>query len=224
MEKIEKAVSYKNKVYRELKTAIISQKIKSGELLNERKLADELGISRTPVREALQMLVNDGWVIVEPWKGAYVSPINEKVLTEVFQVRLALESLAIEIIADSIDGRHLESLSNILKKQEKLKENYQADDFIKVDREFHMAIAHITENKILIDMLNNLSDMIRRIGVQAVQDVNRYIETLDEHTSILNALKKKNKGEAIKAIREHILITKDNVLKRFQETQSKVNL
>ena len=172
MEKIEKAVTYKDKVYREIKGAIIAQKIISGEVLNERKLAEELGISRTPVREALQMLVNDGWLSVEPWKGAYVNPITEKVLTEVFQVRLALENLAIELIVDKISDEELDTISEIIVKQEKLKENYQADEFIRVDREFHMVIAGITENKILIDMLNNLSDMIRRIGVQAVQDAN----------------------------------------------------
>lgn len=219
MEKIEKAVSYKEKVYKELKSAIIAQKIKAGEILNERKLAERLGISRTPVREALQMLVNDGWVIVEPWKGAYVSPITKKDLVEVFQVRLALETLAIELIVEKITEAELEVLSDILLKQEKLWENYQADAFIKVDREFHMVIAQITENKLLIDMLNNLSDMIRRIGVQAVEDVNRYMETLDEHTRILNALQERNKEKATNAMKEHILLTNDNISKRFQESQ-----
>ncbi|WZL74374.1 GntR family transcriptional regulator [Clostridiaceae bacterium 35-E11] len=219
MQKIEKAISYKEKVYKELKSAIIAQKIKPGELLNERKLAEELGISRTPVREALQMLVNDGWVIVEPWKGAYVNPITEKALTEVFQVRLALETLAIELIVDKITEEELEALSDVLLKQEKLREDYQADAFIKVDREFHMIIAQITDNKLLIDMLNNLSDTIRRIGVQAVKDVNRYMETLDEHTYILNALKERSKEKAINAMKEHILLTNDNISKRFQESQ-----
>jgi len=221
MEKIEKAVSYKDKVYKEIKSAIISQKIKSGEILNERKLAEELGISRTPVREALQMLVNDGWVIVEPWKGAYMNPITEKGLIEVFQVRLALEVLAIELIMDKISEQDIRTLTNILLKQEKLQENYQADEFIIVDREFHMVIAQMTDNKILIDVLNNLSDMIRRIGVQAVQDVNRFIETLDEHSHILIALKERNKEKAVEAMKEHILLTRENVFKRFEESQIK---
>jgi len=224
MEKIEKVVTYKDKVYKEIKAAIIAQKIKPCEILNERKLAEELGISRTPVREALQMLVNDGWVSVEPWKGAYVNPITEQVLTEVFQVRLALESLAMELIVEKISIEELDTISEILVKQEKLKENYQADEFIKVDREFHMVLAGITNNKILIDMLNNLSDMIRRIGVQAVQDVNRYMETLDEHYNILNALKEKNKAGSVYAMQQHILLTKENVFNRFKISQNQEDI
>ena len=139
-------------------------------------------------------------------------------------VRLALENLAIELIVDKISDEELDTISEIIVKQEKLKENYQADEFIRVDREFHMVIAGITENKILIDMLNNLSDMIRRIGVQAVQDANRYMETLDEHNNILNALKEKNKVKAVYAMQQHILLTKKNVFDRFKESQNKENI
>lgn len=219
MQKIEKAISYKEKVYKQLKTAIISQKIKPGEILNERKLADDLGISRTPIREALQMLVNDGWVVVEPWKGAFVNPLTEQDLIEVFQVRESLECLAIEIIAEIITDEQIALLSNIYDRQEEMAANDQANEFIELDRQFHMEIGNFTNNKILIGMLNNLSDMILRLGVQAVQDANRFNQTLGEHTAILEALKARDKKKALEAITMHILITKDNLYKRFKKTK-----
>ncbi|SKC86272.1 GntR family transcriptional regulator [Maledivibacter halophilus] len=219
MQKIEKAVSYKEKVYRELKTAIISQRIKAGEILNERKLAEKLGISRTPVREAIQQLANEKWVIIEPYRGAYVYELTEKDIIEVFQVRLALECLAIELIVNKISEEDIEKLKDIFRKQEKLKEKYKAEEFIEVDREFHTFIANHSENTILIDMLNELGDIIRRLGVQAVQDKKRFMETLDEHIAIIDALSMKDEAKAVEAMKYHITKTRDNIYNRYIENK-----
>lgn len=221
MQRIEKAVSYKEKVYKELKAGIISQRIKPGEILNERKLAQTLGISRTPVREAIQMLANEKWIIIEPYRGAYVYELTEKDIVEVFQVRLALECLAIELIVDKISKEDIVKLKSIFKKQEKLKEKYEAEAFIEADREFHTFIAKHSDNRVLIDMLNELGDVLRRLGVQAVQDKKRFIETLDEHTAILDALSMNNKDGAIDAMKHHITKTMDNIYNRYIKIKKK---
>ncbi len=224
MQKIEKAISYKEKVYRELKAAIICQKLKSGEILNERKLAEDLGISRTPIREALHMLANEKWVVIEPYRGAYVYELTEKDIIEIFQVRYALECLAIELIVDNISQKDTQRLIEIFEKQEELNNEYNAEEFINVDRNFHTLIVELSGNKVLMDMLNDLGDVVRRLGMQAVQDKKRFVETIDEHLAIINAIKSRDKNKAIEAMKLHIDKTKDNIYERYIELQNGIGM
>lgn len=213
--KLSKAVSYKEKVYNEIKSAIITQRLKPGEQLNERVLAEKLGISRTPVREALQMLEKEGWVRTEPWKGTYVLDITEQDIEEVFQLRMALETLVIDLIIQRISEEHIDKLEEFLQKQTEYCDESKADEFIKVDRDFHMYLAYLTGNKRLIQILNNLSDMMRRLGIRAIKTEERYIETLQEHASIIKGIKARNLSNARQAMMYHILRTKENVYKHW---------
>ncbi len=147
LNKLNKAVSYKMRVYEELKSAIINEKLKPGEVLNERKIAEELGISRTPVREAIQMLENEGWVNTEPWKGSYVVNITNQDVEEIFQLRRTLESLVIELIVPKIGELEINKIEELINKQSRYCKEYNAENFIYKDRDFHMYLVHLTNNK-----------------------------------------------------------------------------
>lgn len=211
LNKLEKATSYKEGVYNELKQAIIGQRLRPEEQLNERNLAEKLGISRTPVREALHMLEKEGWVITEPWKGTYVLDLTEEDIEEVFQLRMALEPLVIELITERLSKENLERLDELYAEQTKYQQCFDADAFISTDRHFHMYLTDLTKNKRLIQILNNLSDMMQRLGIQAVAHQARYQETLDEHARIIAELKKRNLIKARQAMIYHVLRTKEHV-------------
>ena len=95
---MERTIVYKEKVFEELKRAIISRTYQPGEILNERKLASEMDVSRTPVREAIQLLANEGWVKVIPWKGAVVQSVTLQDIEESMQLRMAIEPVVIDLV------------------------------------------------------------------------------------------------------------------------------
>lgn len=222
LRKLDRAVSYKEKVYEEIKSAIIAERLKPGQQLNERKLAEELGISRTPVREAIQMLESEGWVKTEPWKGTYVLDITEQDIEEVFQLRMSLETLVIELIIQKIDQKEINRLDEFVKQQVDYCKEYRADEFIRTDRDFHMYLADLTGNRRLIQILNNLSDMMRRLGIKAIKTQERYKETIEEHKNIVKGLKEKNLLKAKEAMMHHVLKTKENVYKHWKDAKNNV--
>lgn len=209
MRRVSKAVSYKEKAYEILKTSIITHKLKPGEQMNERVLAEKLGISRTPVREALQMLENEGWLKTEPWKGTFVSDITVQDIKEVFQLRIALEPMVVELAAENMENKEIEKLEQLLHKQKLFFEQKNAPDFLKTDMDFHMCLAQATGNQRLINILNNLNDMIIRLGMYAIQTYNRYIQTLKEHQRIIDALKIRDAVAAKDAMIYHVLTTEE---------------
>lgn len=211
LNQLEKAVSYKEKVYDELKSAIIALRLKPGEALNERSLADTLGISRTPVREALQRLENEGLVVTEPWKGTRVKEITAEDIEEVFQLRLALEPLAVELAIHNMsdgDDAVIEQLHN---EQRRHWENYDADEFIKADMKLHTFLVNLSGNKRLIQIIGNLIDSMRRLGISAIQTEERCRETMEEHSALIKALKERDLPQARQAMTYHVLRTRATV-------------
>ena len=92
-----------NIAYQKIKAAILNEMYEPNQILNERKLAEEFQISRTPVREALKILEGEGWVKIIPWKGAIVNQITQKEIDEIFQIRLIIEPAIIELLQNKID-------------------------------------------------------------------------------------------------------------------------
>lgn len=204
MEKIKRTSLYKEQVYREIKNAIISGTIAPGQKLNERKLAAGLGVSRTPLREALQMLANEEWVSIEPWRGVIVQPLNDKDIRDAYAMRLLLECKAIESIADTITEEMLLELGVLV---EKMKYNYENDlgaaAFTAVDLEFHTVIVKTTTNKLLIRWHANICDMMARLSVLKLGNKERFLVSMEEHEQILSALREHSKDKAVAGIKKH---------------------
>lgn len=210
---IEKQLSYKYKVYQKIKEDIITGVYSQGEVLNERKLAEAMGISRTPIREALQLLNRDGWIVDEVYKGAVVRTFDINYVMNVQKVRKALEILAIEDTINNISEQHINKLSNILLKQEQSLTDYNPTAFMKLDREFHEKIYSFSNNDVLLNLLKNINDIIRYFGIKVLMVPERSITTLMEHKAILDAIKKKDIESAKKAMENHMLMTSNAILK-----------
>ena len=203
-----------NIVYQKIKIAILNEMYEPNQILNERKLAEEFQISRTPVREALKILEGEGWVKIIPWKGAIVNKITQKEIDEIFQIRLIIEPAIIELLQNKIDYKKRAYLDKLYENQKRTKTK---KEFILADREFHMTFAEWTENLQLIEMVKGLNDRIYMVGHKAInsKDSKREEESLEEHYRIIQALKNNDIMMAKNFMIAHVIETKNNIIKNM---------
>ena len=210
---LEKQQPYKYKVYEVIKTGILTGEYKSGTVLNERKLSAELGISRTPVREALLMLEQDGWLQAETYKGTVVRKFDEKYFHEILEIRRTLEILAIRNAIPRITDKDISELEKIQQEQTEVLKEYEDNTFILIDRKFHKYIYQLSGNDELVHLLANYYDIFRFLGKRAVTgSKERQLTTLIEHQSILDALKRRDTDAAVEAMITHMQQTERNVI------------
>jgi len=197
------------KVYRILKTRIIKGNLKPGEKLLENKIAERLGVSRTPVREALRELRAEGFVETSPNRAIIVSTIAFDEILDLLQVRGVLEGLAANIAAKKINPKKIENFNKIINQMKHYTGNDLVSqksilDFTRLDIEFHDLILNICGNKWLIQMHNNLKNHIKRFRIRSFSVPGTFSKSLNEHCKILDALKKGDSELAEKLSRIHM--------------------
>ncbi|PNH19258.1 GntR family transcriptional regulator [Lachnospiraceae bacterium] len=191
-------------VFHTLRQAILKGELEPGERLMEIRLAKRLGVSRTPIREAIRKLELEGLVIMIPRKGAEVAGITEKNLRDVLEVRRSLEELAIELAVKRMDESGITRLEEA---RIGFREALNSNDMIRIaqaDERFHDAIYAGTDNEKLIQLLNNLRDQMYRYRLEYIKDTGKRQIIMDEHESILNAVKTRDVELGKRAMREHI--------------------
>ena len=213
---MEKTIVYKEKVFEELKRAIISRTYQPGEILNERKLASEMDVSRTPVREAIQLLSNEGGVKVIPWKGAVVQSVTLQDIEEAMQLRMAIEPVVIDLVIYKIGEKEISYLEKLFEEQMTLAQVGDAENFILQDQEFHLFLAELTGNQRLCQIMRQLRDIHLRIGVEAMQQSHRFPEIIEEHGNILECLKTNEILGARRAMLEHLLVTHRSMVRHIK--------
>lgn len=208
---VQKAQPYKYQVYDEIKRGILKGQYMPGDVLTERKLSDEMGISRTPIREAMQMLAHDGWLVMETYKGAVVREFDLEYVLEVLKIRKSLEILAVEDAVLNVTDQDLEELKEIARCQRDMLNHYDEYDYIEMDRKFHQKIYELSHNRTLQSLLNNFNDIISFFGIRALKQKERKITTMEEHQKILDAIKSRDAGAAVRAMEEHMSKTFINI-------------
>ncbi len=206
-------------VFNTLRQAILKGELKPGERLMEIQLAKRLGVSRTPVREAIRKLELEGLVLMIPRKGAEVAEITVKDLEDVLQVRTALEELAVKDACDNITDSQLQELKRA---NEEFGRALEGDNLIacgKADMEFHEIIYDATNNRRLIQILNNLREQMYRYRMEYLKDRNMYPALLKEHEAIREALNAHDRERAGMAIRTHIENQKESIINSLKEKE-----
>ena len=207
-------------VFNTLRQAILKGELKPGERLMEIQLANKLGVSRTPVREAIRKLELEGLVLMIPRKGAEVAEITRQDMEDGLEVRTALEELAVKDACDHITDAQLSELkkaSNEFKKA--LLEGKDLVTCADADMHFHDVILSATNNRRLIQMLNNLSEQMYRYRMEYLKDERTHKTLIEEHDAIRRALKKHDKVKAGAAIRVHIDNQKRSILESLTEKE-----
>lgn len=191
-------------VFNTLRQAILRGELKPGERLMEIQLANKLGVSRTPVREAIRKLELEGLVLMIPRKGAEVADISEKSLKDVLEVREALEELAARLACDKITK---EGINRLKKAAQDFRSALKSNDITQMaeaDVRFHDVICNATENQKLGQLLNNLREQMYRYRIEYLKDQQVYEKLLSEHEEIIRHIEKGEKDEAARVVSRHI--------------------
>lgn len=197
------------KPLRELVLEAIREAIKNGvlqplERLMEIQLAEELGVSRTPVREALRKLELEGFIVMVPRKGAYVSDLSMKDIADVFEIRAALEGLAGALAAERITEEELETMERLLVEKGEAINLNNIDKLVEVDTKFHEAMYQASRNDRLTAIISNLREQIQRFRLTSLSVPGRKQDSLIEHRGLLEAIQARDIQLARQLAQEHI--------------------
>lgn len=191
-------------VFKTLRKAVLQGDLKPGERLMEVDLATRMGVSRTPIREAIRMLELEGLVNMVPRCGARVAQITFQNLKDVLEVREALEELAISLACQRISSQKLEELREATDKFEQTVKNGNDVKIAQADVRFHDIIVEASGNEKLKQMVLNLSEQVYRYRYEYVKDVTIHAELVREHRDMLESIEAGNIEKAVSTVKGHI--------------------
>ncbi|MBQ9929074.1 MAG: GntR family transcriptional regulator [Lachnospiraceae bacterium] len=191
-------------VFNTLRKAILTGQLKPGERLMEVHLANKLGVSRTPIREAIRKLELEGLVIMIPRRGAEVAQITEKSLKDVLEVRRALDVLSVELACERITQEGMEELEKACQEFAGATKGKDASVIAMADVKLHDIIVDATGNQRLKQLVNNLSEQMYRYRFVYIKDESQHEKLIAEHREIYEGILAKDKERAATAARTHI--------------------
>ncbi|MCI9416793.1 MAG: GntR family transcriptional regulator [Eubacterium sp.] len=191
-------------VFHTLREAILKGDLKPGERLMELQLAAKLGVSRTPIREAIRMLQQEGLAITVPRKGAEVAGIEQKDMEDVLQIREALEILAVQLACDNISAAQIEDLEKNVAEFEEVVKTKDIKSIAESDIAFHDIIFEAASNPRLVMILNNLRGQIYRYRMEYLKKEEMHPCLVGEHKQIAEGLKRRDKAYVMEMTQKHV--------------------
>ena len=205
-------------VFNTLRQAILKGELKPGERLMEIQLAEKLGVSRTPIREAIRKLELEGLVLMIPRRGAEVAKISHKNLQDTLEVRGALEELATDLACQRITDEELRELSAAEDHFQKVVKNGGTEiEIAEADEAYHDIIYKASGNEKLVQMINNLREQMYRYRLEYLKDFSTHMRLYIEHKKIYEAVAARDKKLARQLITEHIYHQELTVIRNIQE-------
>lgn len=197
-------INSEDAVYRKLKTAIRKRYIKQGSQLVEVALAQQLGVSRTPVRSAIKRLEAEGLVNSIPNRGAFVITPTQKEIEETFLVRAQLEIMATRLASLHINAKHIEELRNLIIIETKVFDESNLDDYYAANDNLHLKIAELSGNRVLYLYIKELLDKTRIFQILFDPFYKLEYRPTSQHQAIIDALADGNEELAVRAVEAHI--------------------
>lgn len=216
MERMLERPNLRDEVYDILKRLIITREIKPGEKINEEELAKKIGVSRTPIRETLCRLENEGIIEIIPRRGAFVVTQSKEKVTETLQVREVLEGLVARLATKNMDKKTLGKLKECLEKiSSSPEENSKLLKYARADVEFHSLLLDVSNNQMLQNMMGVVNAHLQLIRLRTVVLPGRAQKTVEEHYKILEAVEKGNEEAAEELMRKHIQSVRNDMIKNI---------
>jgi DNA-binding GntR family transcriptional regulator len=206
--RLEDTSTFADRAYAALKNVILSLDIyeKPGEVrLDERQLAGDLGISRTPVREAMAQLEREGFVRSVPRRGIYVVRKTRQEVIELITAWAALESMAARLITQNATDQEIAELRKMFTKFENGELHARLDEYSEVNIEFHQTIIRMSRNRVLVDLAENLFTHMRMIRRKTIGEEDRADRSIRDHMNIIHALEARDTERAEDLVRNHAL-------------------
>ena len=221
--KIEGRILLRKKIYNMLKEAIVTGELDPGQRLIESQLAREMGISRTPIREALRQLESEGYITSIDNGGVKVSEITEDDIHEWYEIKKVLDKLSIIKTIDNITEDQIKDLEEYINKSKKLleKNNYDKDKMIALHSAFHQKIFEASNNKLIKTIMEDYQHYNLRLRKYMADSLSWHDKMVKEHEKILQAIKEKDKDTAIELVNEHSISGKQQVLERISQSKKK---
>ncbi len=216
LEPIDTAFSFKNQAYTALKSVIVGMDVygsRSEIRLDERSLAHDFGISRTPVREAMAQLEREGFVRSVPRRGVYVVRKTRREVIELITAWAALESMAARLITENASDDEVASLRKMFATFENGEVRAHLDEYSEINIEFHQTIIRLSRNTVLVQLAENLFTHMRMIRRKTIGEKDRADRSIRDHMHIIEALEARDTLRAEKLVRDHALGLADHVAK-----------
>ncbi len=188
-----------------LRASIFSHELAPGSWIDEQTLADQFGISRTPMREALKVLASEGLVLLKPRRGCYVTELSETDLDQIFPVMALLEGRAAFEAATKANVQDIAELDRIHAALESHAASGDANRFFEANDAFHTALQDIADNRWLTQLIGDARKVIKLTRRQSLEAEGRIDRSLLEHREVMAAIRRRNPNEAARAMHDHLL-------------------
>lgn len=203
-----------------IKEAILSKKLEPEVIYTETSLTNELGISKTPVREALIHLASRGMIVYFPRKGFKIKSLTVRDVENLFELRLALELAVIRHITSNLTEKSLTEIERVRTEYLEAMQKGEAVESIRANRDFHICLAGLTENTYLIKSLDEIRDLTDLANARSLEFNIRNIEAIAEHEGIIAEIKKRSVSGALQQMEDHIRTTEERVLAMIQSPKT----
>jgi DNA-binding GntR family transcriptional regulator len=197
-----KPEGYVDRLYHELKARAVSFELKPDQRLNEGELAEALGASRTPLREALNRLVAEGLVTYQPRRGFFCRPLQPKLIFDLYEARLTVEKEAVRLACERAAAADVEALRDSLEGVRPGTAQFEVKDLVDFDESFHLGLARLSDNHELVRMLESIHARIR--FVRWIDMENRRQMTFGEHIGIIEAIRDRDPALALTRVVGHV--------------------
>jgi DNA-binding GntR family transcriptional regulator len=202
----------REKAYHAIKKAILDEEFKPGQILSEKLLIEFLGMSKTPIKSALDRLETEGFVVISPKQGILVKELSITKVNDIFQLRMVLEMFVCQLIAGKLKADQRQRMERNIEEQEECAANKDEIGFTKADSDFHVLLCEFSGNEEIYQVMNNYQAHLYRFALNIIRRVeNRMQVALQDHRAIYNALLNGHVAEAQQVIKSH-LIYGQNVL------------
>ncbi len=217
MAKIITNPNLRDQVYNIIIKMITKRELRLGEKINEERLAQEIGVSRTPVREALFRLENESIVEIIPRRGPFVVKLTEQMLKEIFEIREVLEGLVVRLATPLLDKKTIRKIRGVLDKIDATSDEEQnLTKYTNHDIEFHRLLLESCNNQMLTNMMGTINSHLQIIRLRTVGFPGRAKKTVSEHYKILAAIEKKDHLTAEKLMQQHISSVRKSALQNIE--------
>lgn len=200
-------------VFEYLRNSILNGELEPGERLMELQLAQQLGVSRTPIREAIRKLELEGFVEMIPRKGAYVADVSIKDILDVLEVRMFLEGLATYLAAERMSDEEIDNLKEILQKFEDEIETMEKQELIELDNKFHDMIIKGSRNNKLMHIVQGLQEQFQRFRVIYFNEYNEHEDLIKYHRAIVKAIADRDSKSAQEYAQTHVEMIEESIIK-----------
>gem|GEM_PF-92351 len=219
---LQRPKSLNDLAYENLKEGILSGRLVAGRIYSELELARGLGISRTPVREALLRLAAENLIVFHPRKGMSINYFSREDIENLFELREAIEEKAVAKVTGHLSKEEIQKLREILKEQEEcLRDDFDESLFLEADKRFHLFLIEASGNRFMVQTYNSIRDYITIPAREALTKKGRAMEVIQEHRAIVKALAEANMASVRETVRKHLINSKRMALEGHDEQKER---